>query len=79
MYFIYRNDDQWPGDSKNGPSESEQPTYDGPPGMDPDGIIESNWDVVSILLAILYYNILDNIVLLTCLIKEAIYYLLFKL
>lgn len=45
---MYRNDDQWPGDSKNGPSESEQPTYDGPPGMDPDGIIESNWDVVSL-------------------------------
>lgn len=45
LYF--RNDDQWPGDSKNGPSEGEQPAYDGPPGMDPDGIIESNWDVVS--------------------------------
>ncbi|XP_034185690.1 eukaryotic translation initiation factor 4A [Osmia lignaria lignaria] len=41
-----RNDDQWAGDSKNGPSESEQQTYNGPPGMDPDGIIESNWDVV---------------------------------
>jgi len=45
LYF--RNDDQWSGDSKNGPTESEQPTYDGPPGMDPEGIIESNWDVVS--------------------------------
>ncbi|CAD1479346.1 unnamed protein product, partial [Heterotrigona itama] len=41
------NDDQWAGDSKNGPSESDQQTYDGPPGMEPDGIIESNWDVVS--------------------------------
>lgn len=48
MYHLYfRNDDQWAGDSKNGPSESDQQTYDGPPGMEPDGIIESNWDVVS--------------------------------
>jgi len=50
LSIYFRNDDQWPGDSKNGPSESEQPTYDGPPGMDPDGIIESNWDVVSNLI-----------------------------
>lgn len=48
-----RNDDQWSGDSKNGPSESDQPAYDGPPGMEPDGIIESNWDVVSKLITIL--------------------------
>ncbi|CAK9810799.1 Eukaryotic initiation factor 4A-II [Anthophora quadrimaculata] len=41
-----RNDDQWAGDSKNGPSESDQQSYEGPPGMDPDGVIESNWDVV---------------------------------
>lgn len=46
-YLYFRNDDQWAGDSKNGPSESDQQTYDGPPGMEPDGIIESNWDVVS--------------------------------
>ncbi|KAJ8681234.1 hypothetical protein QAD02_017021 [Eretmocerus hayati] len=38
-------DEQWSGDSKNGPSEGEQ-QYAGPPGMDPDGIIESNWDEV---------------------------------
>lgn len=47
LQLCFRNDDQWAGDSKNGPSESDQQTYDGPPGMEPDGIIESNWDVVS--------------------------------
>ncbi|XP_015185741.1 PREDICTED: eukaryotic initiation factor 4A-I [Polistes dominula] len=41
-----RNDEQWSGDSKNGPSESESPAYNGPPGMEPEGIIESNWEVV---------------------------------
>lgn len=45
MYF--RNDDQWAGDSKNGPSESDQQTYEGPPGMEPEGVIECNWEVVS--------------------------------
>uniref|UniRef100_A0A1W7R9F4 Eukaryotic initiation factor 4A n=1 Tax=Hadrurus spadix TaxID=141984 RepID=A0A1W7R9F4_9SCOR len=36
-------------DARNGPDgEKERPDreYDGPPGMDPDGIIESNWDEV---------------------------------
>lgn len=33
---------------KNGPpSEKESQGYDGPPGMDPDGIIESNWEEVT--------------------------------
>ncbi|XP_063974171.1 eukaryotic initiation factor 4A-I-like isoform X1 [Diachasmimorpha longicaudata] len=41
-----RNEEQWAGDSKNGPSESEQPAYDGPPGMEPDGLIETNWESV---------------------------------
>ncbi|XP_034950996.1 eukaryotic initiation factor 4A-I [Chelonus insularis] len=41
-----RNEDQWSGDSKNGPSESESSNYGGPPGMDPDGVIDSNWDQV---------------------------------
>ncbi|XP_049852750.1 eukaryotic initiation factor 4A-I isoform X2 [Schistocerca gregaria] len=37
-----RND--WPADeSKNGP---EKDAYEGPPGMEPDGIIESNWEQV---------------------------------
>lgn len=41
----FRNED-WSGD-KNGPaSEKEPQNYDGPPGMDPDGIIESNWEEV---------------------------------
>lgn len=41
-----RNDDQWSGEPKNGPSESEAPVYGGPSGMDPDGLIESNWEEV---------------------------------
>lgn len=44
---ISRNEDQqWSGESKNGPSEGEQPVYDGPAGMEPDGLIESNWETV---------------------------------
>lgn len=43
--FFYSNED-WQ-DSKNGPSsEKEAHAYDGPPGMEPDGVIESNWDEV---------------------------------
>lgn len=42
LSYVFRNED-W---EKNGPSEKEQPAYDGPPGMDPDGIIESNWEEV---------------------------------
>lgn len=44
MYWVVRNED-WVGESKNGPSDKEH-SYDGPPGMDPEGIIESNWDEV---------------------------------
>jgi hypothetical protein len=44
--LFIRNDDWSGGESKNGPNEKEQ-SYDGPPGMDPDGIIESNWEEVS--------------------------------
>nr|CAD7411171.1 unnamed protein product [Timema poppensis] len=40
-----RNEDWTGGESKNGPSEKES-SYDGPPGMEPDGIIESNWEEV---------------------------------
>ncbi|KAJ8958919.1 hypothetical protein NQ318_019688 [Aromia moschata] len=41
-----RRNEEW---DKNGPSNEEkepQGGYDGPPGMDPDGIIESNWEEV---------------------------------
>ncbi|KAG8334260.1 Eukaryotic initiation factor 4A-II [Homalodisca vitripennis] len=38
--------DDWSGDPKNGQNDKEQGGYDGPPGMEPDGIIESNWDEV---------------------------------
>jgi hypothetical protein len=46
MFSFCRNDDWSGGESKNGPNEKDQ-SYDGPPGMDPEGIIESNWDEVS--------------------------------
>ncbi|KAF7284032.1 hypothetical protein GWI33_022652 [Rhynchophorus ferrugineus] len=39
-----RQSEEW---EKNGPaSEKERQGYDGPPGMDPDGVIESNWEEV---------------------------------
>ena len=41
----YRNE-EWSGEAINGPSENEPPTYDGPAGMEPDGIIESNWEEI---------------------------------
>lgn len=37
--------DEWEGD-KNGPSSDKDQSYDGPPGMDPDGVIVSNWEEV---------------------------------
>lgn len=61
-----RNED-WSADSKNGPSEGEEP-YAGPPGMDPDGIIESNWEVVSILLHL--YHIVEDVGWLVCLLHD---------
>lgn len=39
-------DRDWSGDSKNGPSEADAPVYDGPAGMEPDGLIETNWETV---------------------------------
>ncbi|GFG30525.1 hypothetical protein Cfor_05821 [Coptotermes formosanus] len=42
----HHGNEEWSGgESKNGPNEKDQ-SYDGPPGMDPDGIIESNWEEV---------------------------------
>merc|ERR1712212_1481660 len=38
-----RNEDQWNSDR---PKEEFGSGYDGPAGMDPDGLIESNWDEV---------------------------------
>lgn len=46
LFFSDRTDEWTQGDSKNGPSEVEQTSYDGPPGMEPDGLIESNWEEV---------------------------------
>lgn len=54
---MFCRNEEWSGDSdrKNGPSEGEAPMYAGPPGMDPDGVIESNWEVVSKHLRLFYY------------------------
>ncbi|XP_014217080.1 eukaryotic initiation factor 4A-I [Copidosoma floridanum] len=41
-----RDNDQWSGESKNGPSDNDREYAAGPPGMDPDGVIESNWDII---------------------------------
>merc|ERR1712142_1258161 len=38
-----RNEDQWNSDR---PKEESGSGYDGPAGMEPDGLIESNWDEV---------------------------------
>lgn len=47
-------EENWSGKApKNGTEErpegeaEDRGNYDGPPGMDPDGVIESNWDKVS--------------------------------
>ncbi|KAF5285747.1 hypothetical protein FQR65_LT02275 [Abscondita terminalis] len=41
-----RISEEWNAD-KNGPaSQKDSQNYDGPPGMDPDGVIESNWEEV---------------------------------
>ena len=41
MSDIARND-EW-----NSDRPQEERKYDGPAGMDPDGVIDSNWDEVS--------------------------------
>ena len=41
MSDISRND-EW-----NSDRPQEERKYDGPAGMDPDGVIDSNWDEVS--------------------------------
>merc|ERR1711970_533911 len=38
-----RNDDQWNSDR---PKKEDGSKYDGPAGMEPDGVIDSNWDEV---------------------------------
>lgn len=44
QYFYFIRNDDWSGE-KNGP-EKDAPSYEGPPGMEPDGVIESNWEEV---------------------------------
>lgn len=47
MTCDYRNE-EWSEEPRNGPGPQEQSGggYDGPPGMDPEGVIQSNWDEV---------------------------------
>ncbi|KAF9415938.1 hypothetical protein HW555_006570 [Spodoptera exigua] len=40
-----RRSEDWPEDSKNGPSK-DQGNYDGPPGMEPQGALDTNWHQV---------------------------------
>jgi translation initiation factor 4A len=55
-YTANRRNEEWSGgESKNGPNEKDQ-SYDGPPGMDPDGIIESNWEEVALYLYLFIYH-----------------------
>lgn len=53
--FLTSREENWSGKApKNGTDErperegeaEDRGNYDGPPGMDPDGVIESNWDKV---------------------------------
>ena len=48
MSDICRND-EW-----NSDRPSEERKYDGPAGMDPDGVIDSNWEEVSLRLHIFF-------------------------
>ncbi|KOB76105.1 Eukaryotic initiation factor 4a [Operophtera brumata] len=43
-YSPERRAEDWPED-KNGPAK-EQPNYDGPPGMEPEGALDTNWHQV---------------------------------
>ncbi|XP_014217092.1 eukaryotic initiation factor 4A-I isoform X1 [Copidosoma floridanum] len=40
------DNEQWTGDSKNGPGDKDPDYASSPPGMEPNGIIESNWDIL---------------------------------
>ncbi len=54
-WYIFYREENWSGKGKNGTEASAEGDneragdYDGPPGMDPDGVIESNWDKVQAL------------------------------
>lgn len=57
FFFLIFREENWSAGKgpKNGTEdrpegeggEDRSGNYDGPPGMDPDGVIESNWDKVS--------------------------------
>merc|ERR1712126_601284 len=42
-YSSESRNDEWNSDR---PRESEERKYDGPAGMDPDGVIDSNWEEI---------------------------------
>jgi translation initiation factor 4A len=39
-------EDVWGSDRPDSPAESPERPYEGPPGMEPEGAIDSNWDEV---------------------------------
>ena len=56
LFFVFKRspnpaagDDQWTSDRQSSEVRSEERggQYDGPAGMDPDGVIDSNWDEVT--------------------------------
>ena len=56
MSDISRND-EWNSDR---PRESEERKYDGPAGMDPDGVIDSNWEEVNENIIVILVMILKH-------------------
>lgn len=60
LFYCREREQSW---SENGPSTGPaggpvKEVYDGPAGMDPDGVIESSWNQVGDLYACFYYRIL---------------------
>ena len=50
--FRSSNDDQWNSDR---PKEAGR-AYDGPAGMEPEGLIESNWEQVKLMALNIYFK-----------------------
>ena len=45
IYYVLCRNDEWNSDR---PKDDGDRKYDGPAGMEPDGVIDSNWDEVGI-------------------------------
>jgi hypothetical protein len=57
MFPLFARNEEW---NSERPKE-ESRGYDGPAGMEPDGLIESNWDEVRVLLTVPYFLHLNKI------------------